>query len=219
MHIYYSLQKQLCSWRNWSEVSRFIFSFRGQFLQLSLLPISRDLAGDPTLPDPSCISLPALAFKLEDSVVMFSSFVLNSFLQYRTLSILLQFFTSFPPFLKWEWSAELFKNATWFHYLKATTWDKKRKEVLFVRDHSKPLVFFWLQWSVLVLCMIHSRNKTCSLSFSWWWMLGNKPFPPEPVLARGRDIVSVCCATAQLKPCVVCSILVTLHACIHPSIN
>lgn len=98
MQIYCSLQKELCSWRSWSEVSSFILPFRGQFLQLSLLPISRNLAGGLSLPELlhqlSCIGLQAGRLSC-DGFKIFK----NIFLQYRTLSIILWFSCLFLLFL------------------------------------------------------------------------------------------------------------------------
>lgn len=141
MQIYCSLQKELCSWRSWSEVSSFIIPFRGQFLQLSLLPISRNLAGGFSLPELlhqlSCIGLQAGRLSC-DGFKIFK----NIFLQYRTLSIILWFSCLFLLFLSendiQNSSKMIFSSIISKLQLVSV---KKKKRSLFVRDHRQTFGF------------------------------------------------------------------------------
>lgn len=131
----------------------------------------------------SCISFPALVYKPEGSVAVLS----NS-------SDLVSYSTGPSPssydFNTFSSLSEIFKNANWFPYFKDTTQVTKTKPKLpHCQIPHQNSIFVWLQWSVLVLYMIYSTNKTCSLSFSWWWILGDKRFPQEPVLAWTKGIV------------------------------
>lgn len=137
----------------------------------------------------SCISFPALAYKPEGSVVVLSNS--SNLVSYSTgpspSSYDFNTFSSLSENDTQDSSKLLIGSHT--SKIQVVSVTKTKPKLRLCQISRQNSIFVWLQWSVLVLYMIYSTNKTCSLSFSWWWILGNKCFPQEPVLAWSKGIV------------------------------